>query len=134
MNKCIVRLQTADAACVIDHEAMSALRDAVGADAFDEILEDALFEITERLSRIERLAQQGKFAAVGAVAHDVVAVAGQIGMADVSRVAASLEYCCLDEDEISARAVSERLVRIGGDSLIAAAEVSVDLAISADSA
>lgn len=134
MNNGIVRLQTAEAACVIDHEAMTALRDAVGPDAFDEILEDAFFEITERLSRIERLTAQGKFSAVGVVAHDVVAVAGQVGLADVSRIAASLEYCCLDEDFISARAVSERLVRVGGDSLIAAAEISVDLTIGADSA
>jgi hypothetical protein len=133
MSKCIVRLQTADAACVIDHVAMSALRKAVGPNAFDEILEDSLFEITERLSRIERLSHQKKYAAVGAVAHDVVTVAGQIGLADVSRVAASLEYCCLDEDFVSARAVAERLVRIGGDSLIAAAEMSVDISLDADS-
>ena len=65
--------------------------------------------------------------AMAPIAHDLVAVAGQIGMCGVSDIAASLETCCRDGATVSAQAIAHRLIRVGEASLVAAAELSVEV-------
>ena len=120
------------AACNLIALAMKELRDTVGQAVFDELIEDAIFEVTERIARIEQLITSGDLIAMAPIAHDLVAVAGQVGMSGVSEIAASLERCCLDEATVSAQAIAHRLARVGEASLVAAAEMSVDLATTAN--
>lgn len=125
MSMHVVRIRAAETEVLLDQDVMKSMRDAVGAAVFDEIFEDAVFEVTERLSRIETMTRADNYDGVARVAHDLVAVAGTIGLAGVSSIAANLEYACEDGDMVAARAIAGRLVRVGEDSLIAAAEMSV---------
>ncbi|MEM7544087.1 MAG: Hpt domain-containing protein [Pseudomonadota bacterium] len=111
----------------LDIDALNRLRVSVGAQAFDEVFEDAVFEVTERLARLEALAARSDIDGVGRLSHDLIAVAAQIGLRGVSEVAARLRDCCATENVIAMHAVAARLLRVGEDSLVRAAEMSVDI-------
>lgn len=109
---------------------MEAMRQAVGHAVFEEVFEDAAFEITDRLARIETMVKADQYDQITRIAHDLVAVSGTIGLSGVSEIAASLEFACNDGDLVAANAIAGRLVRVGEDSLVAAAELSVLLCAS----
>lgn len=132
MSAQVMFMEAGEGSVQLDRAAMKELRDTVGQAVFDELIEDAIFEVTERIARIEQLITSGDLIAMAPIAHDLVAVAGQVGMSGVSEIAASLERCCLDEATVSAQAIAHRLARVGEASLVAAAEMSVDLATTAN--
>ena len=132
MSAQVMFMEAGEGCVQLDRAAMKELRDTVEQAVFDELIEDAIFEVTERIARIEQLITSGDLIARAPIAHDLVAVAGQVGMSGVSEIAASLERCCLDEATVSAQAIAHRLARVGEASLIAAAEMSVDLATTAN--
>lgn len=132
MSGWVLTMEINETCAKIDRAAMKALRDTVGQSVFDELIEDAIFEVTERIARIEQLNLTADIATMAPIAHDLVAVAGQVGMCGVSEIAAGLERCCLDEAQVSAQAIAQRLVRVGEASLVAAAEMSVDLSTQAN--
>ena len=132
MSAQVMFMEAGEGSVQLDRAAMKELRDTVGQAVFDELIEDAIFEVTERIARIEQLITSGDLIAMAPIAHDLVAVAGQVGMSGVSEIAASLERCCLDEATFSAQAIAHRLARVGEASLVAAAEMSVDLATTAN--
>jgi hypothetical protein len=132
MSAQVMFMEAGEGSVQLDRAAMKELRDTVGQAVFDELIEDAIFEVTERIARIEQLITSGDLIAMAPIAHDLVAVAGQVGMSGVSEIAANLERCCLDEATVSAQAIAHRLARVGEASLIAAAEMSVDLATTAN--
>jgi len=132
MSGWVLTMEINETCAKIDRAAMKALRDTVGQSVFDELIEDAIFEVTERIARIEQLNLTADITAMAPIAHDLVAVAGQVGMCGVSEIAAGLERCCLDEAQVSAQAIAQRLVRVGEASLVAAAEMSVDLSTQAN--
>ena len=127
MSSRVTMIESSEAGAQLDRAAMKDLRETVGQTVFDELIEDAIFEVTERIARIEQLAKSSDLTAIAPIAHDLVAVAGQVGMSGVSEIAAGLERCCRDGAEVSALAIAQRLVRVGEASLVAAAEMSVDL-------
>ena len=131
MSGWVLTMEMSESGAQLDRTVMKDLRDAVGQAVFDELIEDAIFEITERIARIEQLALASDTGAIAPIAHDLVAIAGQIGMSGVSDIAAGLERCCLDEANVSALAIAQRLVRVGEASLVAAAEMSIDLSTQA---
>ena len=132
MSAQVMFMEAGEGSVQLDRAAMKELRDTVGQAVFGELIEDAIFEVTERIARIEQLITSGDLIAMAPIAHDLVAVAGQVGMSGVSEIAASLERCCLDEATVSAQAIAHRLARVGEASLVAAAEMSVDLATTAN--
>lgn len=131
MTTRVIMIKSSETGAELDRSAMKDLRDSVGQTVFDELIEDAIFEVTERIARIEQLCKSADLATMAPIAHDLVAVAGQVGMSGVSEIAAGLERCCTDRAEVSALAIAQRLVRVGEASLVAAAEMSVDLASNA---
>ena len=126
MSGLVVAMDIGETVGHLDREVMKDLRDTVGQSIFDELIEDAIFEITERIARIEQLSLSSDMDGMAAIAHDLVAIAGQIGMCGVSEIAAGLERCCQDKALVSAQAIAQRLVRVGEASLVAAAEMSID--------
>ena len=132
MSGWVLTMKMSETGAQLDRSVMKDLRDAVGQTVFDELIEDAIFEITERIARIEQLSQSGDIAAISPIAHDLVAISGQVGMSGVSEIAAGLERCCLDGAQVSAQAIAQRLVRVGEASLVAAAEMSIDLSTHAN--
>lgn len=119
MSAQIMRIGEMPGNALIDERMIETLRATLGEKIFGEIFEDSLFEVTERLARTRRLAERGDLAGVARHAHDLVAVAGQIGLTSVSGVARDLEACCAAGDYPAMRAVAARLDRVGEDSLIA---------------
>lgn len=111
-------------ASLLDEEAIDDLRDEVGDFAFDEMVEDALFEVTERLSTLEIALLTDDYDLVGALSADVVEPARGVGLAKVAELGETLARCCENGDEITIRAVAERLLRVGEESLVAAAEAA----------
>ena len=118
----------------LDLSALTRLRAAVGADLFDEVFEDAIFEVTERLARIEQTVLIGDLFSLGRLANDLAVLSGRIGMCGVADIASSLEGCCASEDHVAATAVSERLLRVGEESLVRAAEMSVEIGVPLEGA
>ena len=91
MSAQVMFMEAGEGSVQLDRAAMKELRDTVGQAVFDELIEDAIFEVTERIARIEQLITSGDLIAMAPIAHDLVAVAGQVGMSGVSEIAASLE-------------------------------------------
>ncbi len=123
----VVSMEVKETEVGLDRNTMLSLRNAVGERVFDELIEDVIFEVTERISRLEQLNREADLAAMAPIAHDLVAVAGQIGMSGVSDIAAGLEACCRNGATVSAQAIAHRLIRVGEASLVAAAEMSVEV-------
>ncbi|MGB1212956.1 MAG: hypothetical protein ACPG4X_06285 [Pikeienuella sp.] len=116
---------------MVDRNVMMALRRSVGSVAFDEMFEDALCDVTERLSAIERSMGAQDMKEVSAAAQALSVIAARIGLRSVSGVAVTLVDCCASGDVVAASAVAARLSRLGERCVLAAAELSVDIGASA---
>lgn len=107
---------------LLDEGAMDDLRDELGEYAFDEIVEDGLFEVTERLATLELSLIADDIDLAGALALDMIEPARAVGLPKLAELCEALGRCCSGGDAIAARAVAERLLRVGEESLVAAAE------------
>ena len=58
----------------------------------------------------------------GALALDMIEPARAVGLPKLAELCEALGRCCSGGDAIAARAVAERLLRVGEESLVAAAE------------
>lgn len=128
---CVVRFPARVSETVLDMEIMAALRRKVGVIAFEQMFEDALCDVTERLSIIDRAMVQQDHQTASAEALALSAVASRFGLLSVGSVAKTLHTCCEGGDLIAAGAVAARLSRLGERCVLAAAEMSVDLGLSA---
>lgn len=106
---------------LLDQDAPARLRNDIGEAAFSEVLEDAIFEITERLAAFETAARVDDNAAAAEIADRLSVIARSIGFTAVATVAEIAASCCRDDDPVAARAVASRLMRVGEDSLTRAA-------------
>lgn len=127
----VVRINAKACNAVVDKDVMAALRRSVGGGAFDEMFEDALCDVTERLSAIDRAVATGDLVSAGAEAAALSVVSSRLGLQSVSAVAAALAQCCGDDDAMAATAVAARLSRLGERCVLAAAELSVELGVTA---
>jgi hypothetical protein len=127
----VVRMNARVSETVLDIEVMAALRRKVGGAAFDEIFEDALCDVTERLSVIERAMARGDQRGTSAEALALSAVATRLGLRSVGAVTKTLHTCCEAGNIVAAGAVAARLSRLGDRCVLAAAEMSVDLGATA---
>ena len=106
---------------LIDQDASLRLRDDVGEVTFTDMLEDAIFEITERLAPFEAAMKFDALEDAAEIARGLTVVARSIGFTAVATVAEIAAGCCQQKDDIAARAVASRLMRVGEDSLNRAA-------------
>ncbi|WP_340108119.1 hypothetical protein [Pikeienuella sp. HZG-20] len=118
----------------VDRAALAALRAEVGAAAFDEVFETAAFEAAEGFGRIEALLAKEMLASLALAAADIAAVSCVVGLAGVADIAADLASVAEAGDGVAARAIGARLLRVGEESLIHAAELSVELGARAEEA
>lgn len=129
---CVMRMTARVSEAVLDMEVMAALRRRVGSAAFDEIFEDALCDVTERLSVIDRAMARTDRQTASAEALALSAIATRFGLRSVGAVAQTLHICCEAGDLIAAGAIAARLSRLGERCVLAAAEMSVDLGATAE--
>lgn len=76
---------------VIDAEYLSRLAALLGSETMAELLADGLIEVADRIDRVEALAEAGDRAGVARIAHDLVGIAGHLGLTQLSIAAGDLQ-------------------------------------------
>jgi hypothetical protein len=106
----------------IRYEALQVLQDNLGRKAAQEVVERAVYELSDRLCRLQQGVFQGDPQRVRGIATRLVAISDQIGLAEFSGVAAAL-VDCIDRAEATATdAVAARLIRLGESSMFQAVQ------------
>ncbi|HEU0223481.1 MAG TPA: Hpt domain-containing protein [Paracoccaceae bacterium] len=106
---------------LMDGDMVRVLRRTIGTVESSELVEDAAFQLCERLSRLEALIARGDLEGVHRLAHSMVGVSGQVGLMRLASVARDLMLCAMRGDRVAVRAVGARLTRLGEESLFALA-------------
>ncbi len=100
-------------------KSLTLLRESLGTECSQEVIERAVFEISERLEKIELALVGGEVQVVGKLSKSLIGVAEQIGLMRFSRVAKDVVICVQSQDRIALAAVTQRLLRLGDSSLFA---------------
>lgn len=85
----------------------------------ENVLCDAMEELTIQLVRIEKLAKRGRRAEVLEICEKIGPIAGRIGLQGLERVARDVVDCIRVRDEAGLAATVARLGRMGDKSLTA---------------
>ncbi|MEX1233409.1 MAG: hypothetical protein WEB56_00300 [Roseovarius sp.] len=83
----------------------------------EDVVCRALEELAVRLSHTERCYREGRLTDMRKSARSLVAIADQIGMQALSRVAADVTIAADNDDLVAMAATLSRLLRIGDSSL-----------------
>ncbi|RKF17226.1 hypothetical protein D6850_01755 [Roseovarius spongiae] len=101
----------------LDPERLESLYDQLGEAGAEDIVCRALEEIAVRLSHTERCYREGRGPDMRKSARSLVAIAEQIGMQMLGRVANDVTRCADSGDPVALAATLARLLRIGERSL-----------------
>ena len=112
----------------LDAERLEALYLQLGATGAEDVLCRALEEVAARLARAERCWRAGRPADMRKAARGLIAIAEQVGMSLLARVALDVMACIDACEETALDATFCRLLRIGERSLNEAGELQ-DLTI-----
>jgi len=80
----------------LDSGYLARLASHLGQAVMDELLADGLIELTDRLQRAKDLAATGEMDALARLGHDLVGMAGHLGLARLSSAAAGLNRAARD--------------------------------------
>lgn len=103
----------------LDTETLSDLYGDMGPRAAEEAVCRAMEELAVRLSEAERAFRRDDWVAVNTCLHRVTAIARQIGMVGLVRVARDCRACLQSGDGVALAATLARLLRTGERSLLA---------------
>jgi hypothetical protein len=103
----------------LERARLAALYASAGEAQAEEIICRAMEELAQRLSALERAYAQGETAALARGARSLGAIAEQMGMTGLARVARDVALCAERRDGPALGAVLSRLVRISDRSLTA---------------
>jgi hypothetical protein len=121
MENEIVPLRHVDAPAM-QTDALFSLQASMGVDESKDIIERAVFELSDRLWLLEKALHDTEIAEVKRLAKSLVAISAQIGLSEFSLVASDLTYCIQRDDPVAIQAVAARLVRVGERSLFLAVQ------------
>ncbi|MFP4404818.1 hypothetical protein [Rhodosalinus sp.] len=107
---------------LMDHARVSRLFAELGPEAAGAVVTRALEELAVRLARLGRLRRQGDMACLRKTARGLAAIADELGMAALARVALDVTACVDTGDDVALAAVLSRLERLGERSLPAIRE------------
>lgn len=110
---------------VLDTDMIAVMQQTLGAEHCQQVVEEVAYQLTERLTRLESLAEDGDIEGVFDITHSIAGIAGQVGLQRMTVVAQDLMGCARSGDLIALRAVSARLIRIGEESLFSLAHIAV---------
>ena len=102
---------------VIDTARLDALCRRLGQNATEVFVIERVEQITDRLAEIDWQNRSDLISEAQLLARQVAVIAGEIGLVSLARVAADLAASAGAGDRAAYRAVWERLVRIGDESL-----------------
>lgn len=117
MGARILPLPSAADDALIDLRVIAELRSVVGDRVCRELLADTVLETAERLARLEAALAARDLTAVGALAHELVSMPGQVGMSRLSAVSQNLSDCVSTSEWATIRAVAGRVLRVGQETL-----------------
>jgi HPt (histidine-containing phosphotransfer) domain-containing protein len=96
---------------ILDAAYLERLARHVGTQVLAELLADGLIELDDRLARLAELAEAGDRKGIARLGHDLVGMAGHLGLSRLSSAAAAMNRAARDNeaDYAPAAAVAERL-------------------------
>ncbi|MEP4195093.1 MAG: hypothetical protein ABJL99_05575 [Aliishimia sp.] len=103
----------------LDHDQLGALYAQLGPAGAEDVLRRAMEELALRLSHSERLYQQNELPELRKSAHSLIAIADQIGMSKLAKVAENVSEAVEQGDMVAVAATLSRLMRVGETSLTA---------------
>ncbi|MEM5544445.1 hypothetical protein WNY61_17045 [Sulfitobacter sp. AS92] len=103
----------------VDQDCLGLLYTQLGEVGAEDVVCRAMEELALRMSHCKKLHQAQDRAGLRKSVHRLIAIAEQIGMALVARVAVDVVACIDAEDDIATAATLSRLVRSGERSLTA---------------
>jgi len=106
-------------AASLDHDQLSALYSQLGAVGAEDVVRRAMEELALRLSHLERQYRQDEIKNLRKGARSLVAIAEQIGMKKLVRVAEDVCNSIDQGDTVALAATLARLLRVGERSLTA---------------
>ncbi len=121
MKSNIVPLRHLEAPAV-QTEALYSLQASLGMNECRNVIERAVFELSDRLWLLQKALHDAEMKEVKRIARSLVAISAQIGLTEFSLVASDLADCIARGDIVSIGAVSARLIRVGERSLFLAVQ------------
>ena len=112
----------------VNHDQLSTLYAQLGEAGAEDVVCRAMEELALRMSQCDRLYRDGKWAELRKNTRSLIAIADQIGMFTLARVAGDVTACLDAEDANAVASTLSRLIRIGERSLTAIWDTS-DLSI-----
>jgi hypothetical protein len=103
----------------LDTELLNALFSQIGVSAGDEILCRAVEELALRLSNCDRCWRERDWQGLRKCARSMIAIAEQVGMTTLVRVAGDVTIALDSADQVAVDATLFRLIRVGEQSLTA---------------
>ena len=87
----------------------------LGASVLAELLADGLIELTDRLTRLDELAAAGDLDGIAQLGHDLVGMAGHLGLTRLSAAAAAINRAARDGAADQAVAQAAQVRRLGSE-------------------
>lgn len=103
----------------VDQDRLGALYSQLGEEGAEDVVCRALEELALRLSHSNTLYRDGQWVALRKNTRSLIAIAEQIGMRVLARVAADVTICIDQGNSIATAATLSRLIRVGERSLTA---------------
>lgn len=115
---CVTKINPSEDVAV-NNDRLGALYAQMGEVSAEDILCRAMEELALRMSHCERLFRTDDHAGLRKSARSLIAIADQIGMDVLARVAGDVTYCIDRQDTVGLAATLNRLMRTGEGSLTA---------------
>ncbi|MDU8910103.1 hypothetical protein [Aestuariicoccus sp. MJ-SS9] len=103
----------------IDRERIEELYRQLGPAGAEDVVCRAMVDLAFRMGHIDTLHRNADWAEMRKQTHTTAAVAEQIGMTALARVAGDVVRCIDDGDSVATAATLARLLRLGERSLVA---------------
>ncbi|MEO9779236.1 MAG: hypothetical protein ABJH07_14770 [Sedimentitalea sp.] len=103
----------------LDRDRLNALYVQLGEAGAEDVVCRAIEELAVRLAHCERCWRQGQIADLRKNARSLIAISEQIGMCEITRVAADVTATIDNGDDAARAATLFRLIRLGDRSLTA---------------
>ncbi|MFQ5567566.1 MAG: Hpt domain-containing protein [Paracoccaceae bacterium] len=101
----------------LDTAYLARLGGHLGASVLAELLADGLIELTDRLSRLDDLAAAGDLDGIARLGHDLVGMAGHLGLARLSAAAAEMNRAARDGAADQAGPRTAEVRRLGAEAV-----------------
>ena len=97
----------------LDTEHLDRLESHVGAGPLSELIADGLIELSDRLKRLAELERTGDLDAIARLGHDLVGMAGNLGLSRLAAAAAKMNRAARDGEPAAALAEVAAARRFG---------------------